>query len=131
MMPFRPILLASLLLALPVSALADPCVAPLPGPSTTFSGVVRYIGDGDSLCVSRSSDPQTWIEVRLGDFSAPELHDAGGARAKAMLKALTYGQYLVCRAGRQSYDRVVARCQLNGAGVGDLLRRNGAVEGGN
>ena len=67
-MPFRPILLASLLLVLPASALADPCVAPLPGPSTTFSGVVRYIGDGDSLCVSRSSDPRTWVEVRLGDL---------------------------------------------------------------
>ena len=123
--------LLSLALVLPAKALADPCVAPLPGPSTTFSGVVRYIGDGDSLCVSRSSDPQTWIEVRLGDFSAPELHDAGGTQAKAMLKALTYGQYLTCRAGRQSYDRVVARCRLNGAGVGDLLRQNGAVEGGN
>jgi endonuclease YncB( thermonuclease family) len=125
------LILASLLLVLPVTALADPCVAPLPSPSTTFSGVVRYVGDGDSLCVSRSSDPHTWIEVRLGDFSAPELREAAGPRAKAMLKALTYGQYLVCRAGRQSYDRVVARCRLNGAGVGDLLRQNGAVEGGN
>lgn len=125
------LILASLLLVLPVPALADPCVAPLPGPATTFSGVVRYIGDGDSLCVSRSSDPHTWIEVRLGDFSAPELREAAGPRAKAMLKALTYGQYLVCRAGRQSYDRVVARCRLNGTGVGDLLRQNGAVEGGN
>ena len=125
------LILASLLLVLPATALADPCVAPLPGPSTTFSGVVRYVGDGDSLCVSGSSDPHTWIEVRLGDFSAPELREAAGPRAKAMLKALTYGQYLVCRAGRQSYDRVVARCRLNGAGVGDLLRQNGAVEGGN
>ncbi|HWW26063.1 MAG TPA: nuclease [Caulobacter sp.] len=130
MMPPR-LILASLLLALPVSALADPCVAPLPRPSTTFSGIVRYIGDGDSLCVSMTSDPRTWIEVRLGDFSAPELREAAGPRAKAMLKALTYGRYLVCRAGRQSYDRVVARCQLDGAGVGDLLRQNGAVEGGN
>lgn len=129
-MPPR-LILASLLLALPVSALADPCVAPLPRPSTTFSGIVRYIGDGDSLCVSMTSDPRTWIEVRLGDFSAPELREAAGPRAKAMLKALTYGRYLVCRAGRQSYDRVVARCQLDGAGVGDLLRQNGAVEGGN
>jgi endonuclease YncB( thermonuclease family) len=130
MMPFR-LVLASLLLVLPVSALADPCVAPLPRPSTTFSGIVRYVGDGDSLCVSMTSDPRTWIEVRLGDFSAPELRESTGPRAKAMLKALTYGQYLVCRAGRQSYDRVVARCRLNGAGVGDLLRQNGAIEGGN
>jgi len=129
-MPSR-LILASLLLALPVSALADPCVAPLPRPSTTFSGIVRYVGDGDSLCVSMTSDPRTWIEVRLGDFSAPELREPAGPQAKAMLKALTYGRYLVCRAGRQSYDRVVARCQLDGAGVGDLLRRNGAVEGGN
>ncbi len=123
--------LLSLALVLPAKALADPCVAPLPSPSTTFGGIVRYVGDGDSLCVSTTSDPHTWIEVRLGDFSAPELREAAGPRAKAMLKALTYGQYLTCRAGRQSYDRVVARCRLNGAGVGDLLRQNGAVEGGN
>jgi micrococcal nuclease len=125
------LMLASLLLVLPVKALADPCVAPLPGPATIFSGPVRYVGDGDSLCVGRTSDPRTWIEVRLGDFSAPELHDPEGPRAKAMLKSLTYGRYLVCQAGRQSYDRVVARCRLNGAGVGDLLRQNGAIEGGN
>jgi endonuclease YncB( thermonuclease family) len=123
--------LLSLALALPVKALADPCVAPLPAASTSFEGIVRYVGDGDSLCVSMTSDPRTWIEVRLGDFSAPELRSAAGPRAKTMLKDLTYGQYLTCRAGRQSYDRVVARCRLNGAGVGDLLRARGGVEGGN
>jgi endonuclease YncB( thermonuclease family) len=123
--------LLSLALVIPAKALADPCAAPLPAASTTLDGIVRYVGDGDSLCVSMTSDPRTWIEVRLGDFSAPELREPAGPRAKAMLKALTYGQHLTCRAGRQSYDRVVARCRLNGAGVGDLLRQRGAVEGGN
>ena len=51
--------------ALPAVAWADPCEGPLPRRAgETFSGQVRYIGDGDSLCVGNSSDPTTWIEVR-------------------------------------------------------------------
>lgn len=74
------------MLALP--ALADPCTGPLPKEGARFSGVVRYVGDGDGLCVGASSDPSTWIEVRLADFYAPELHDPGGAEAKAALARL-------------------------------------------
>jgi hypothetical protein len=39
------------LAAFPSVAHADPCTAPLPARGTVFSGVVRYIGDGDSLCI--------------------------------------------------------------------------------
>jgi endonuclease YncB( thermonuclease family) len=126
-----PLLLALLALAGPINARADPCEAPLPSPPTRFSGPVRYVGDGDSLCVGPTSNPATWIEVRLADFSAPELHDPGGRHAKAMLEALVQRQYLLCRARKHSYDRVVADCTLNGTPVGDLLRARGAVEGGN
>ena len=114
------------MLALP--ALADPCTAPLPKEGARFSGVVRYVGDGDGLCVGASSDPSTWIEVRLADFYAPELHDPGGAEAKAALARLAQNRTAQCVAGRRSYDRVVAHCYVGGRSLGDLLRRAGVRE---
>lgn len=120
----------SFVMLTPAMAHADPCVAPLPSPGASFSGPVRYVGDGDSLCVGPSANPAGWIEVRLADFYAPELHAAGGAQAKATLEALTRGRSLACRAGRRSYDRVVARCTLDGTSIGDLMRRRGVAEGG-
>jgi endonuclease YncB( thermonuclease family) len=109
---------------------ADPCEAPLPAPGAVFSGEVRYIGDGDSLCVGSSRDPAEWIEVRLADFYAPELSESGGDQAKAMLSDLTFGARLRCVADHRSYDRIVARCTLNGESVGSLMRRHGAPQGG-
>lgn len=123
-------ILFGLVLLAPGSALADPCEANLPSPSTHFSGPVRYVGDGDSLCVGPTSDPATWIEVRLADFYAPELHEAGGQAAKAALTAAVRGVRLDCVAGRRSYDRVVAKCAVRGRPLGDVLRSRGGAEGG-
>lgn len=114
----------------PVVAHADPCTGPLPQLGTRFSGVVRYVGDGDSLCVGSGDRPDQWIEVRLGDFNAPELKEPGGERAKRLLAGTTMGRTLTCRAERRSYDRVVATCMLNGRRLGNELRRRGGVEGG-
>lgn len=111
-------------------ALADPCTAPLPAPGTNFSGQVRYVGDGDSLCVGRSSDPSTWIEVRIADFYAPELHSSGGPEAKAALERISMGQTAQCKAGRRSYDRVVAQCYVRDNSIGNLMKKAGIQEGG-
>lgn len=111
-------------------ALADPCKAPLPRSGTTFIGTVRYIGDGDSLCLGPSRDPASWIEVRLADFNAPELHERGGVKAKRLLEAVAMGQPLVCQADHRSYDRIVAHCTLNGRGIGMILHEKGGIEGG-
>ncbi|MFB0872592.1 MULTISPECIES: thermonuclease family protein [unclassified Sphingobium] len=111
-------------------ALADPCEGALPAKGTTFAGVVRYVGDGDGLCVGPAGRPDRWIEVRLADFYAPELHEAGGREAKRRLERLAMGKPLVCRAGRRSYDRVVAACKLGGRPLGMLLRQAGGIEGG-
>lgn len=111
-------------------ALADPCEAALPKPGTTFAGTVRHVGDGDSLCVGPGSDPDTWIEVRVADFYAPELNAPGGRQAKATLERLAKGRRAVCQAQHKSWDRVVARCTINGVSVGDLMRRAGVAEGG-
>jgi micrococcal nuclease len=97
---------------------------------TEFSGVVRYVGDGDGLCIGPKGRPDLWIELRLGDFYAPELHEPGGQDAKRGLERLVLGRALVCRAGRRSYDRVIGYCMLNGRPLGDLLRKQGGPEGG-
>lgn len=132
------LLLALPLLLLPTAALADPCEGRLPSRAgETFSGPVRYIGDGDSLCVGPTADPATWIEVRLSDFDAPELNRPGGRDARDRLSRLVRGRRLDCTAvrGRSGrvivYDRVIAACRLGGRGVGDLLRASGGREGGN
>lgn len=111
-------------------ALADPCEGALPRNGTTFSGVVRYVGDGDGLCIGPAGRPDRWIEIRLADFYAPELRDPGGSDAKRRLMNVAMGKSLVCRAGRRSYDRVVAACTLNGRPLGALLKENGGAEGG-
>jgi len=130
-------ILAGLLTA-PAVARADPCEGPLPARAgETFAGVVRYIGDGDSLCLGSTTDPATWIEVRLADFDAPELHSPTGRADRNRLSGLVRGRVLACVAvrGRNGrvivYDRVIAACRLNGRRVGDLLRQAGGREGGN
>lgn len=131
------LLIASPLLLIPTVAAADPCEGRLPSRAgETFSGVVRYVGDGDGLCIGPSTDPSTWIEVRLSDFDAPELNQTGGRAARERLSGLVRGRVLDCvavqgRSGRViTYDRVIAACRLNGRAVGDLLRASGGQEGG-
>jgi len=117
---------AALLVAAP--ARADPCEGRLPNRiGERFSGVVRYVGDGDSLCVGDARDPATWIEVRLADHDAAELNRPGGRAARERLVALVMGRRLSCeivrgRNGRTtSWDRVIARCRLDGRPLGRLL----------
>ena len=137
----RHLLLASLAvigaICVAAPALADPCEGRLPSrPDECFAGQVRYVGDGDSLCIGRSPDPAEWIEVRLADFDAPELHEPQGEQTKRFLAALVLGHEAVCsarpgRSGRViSYDRVIALCRVDGVPIGTLLRRAGAPEGG-
>ncbi len=128
-----------LLLAMMAStARADPCEA-IPSSGTLppylktgryFQGPVNRVLDGDSLCVALGPSPRDWVEVRLADFYAPELHDAGGADARKALLRLASGRQVLCRAEKRSYDRVVATCWLNGASLGGLLRGAGVGEGG-
>lgn len=83
------VLLPGFLWAAP--ALADPCEGALPARNTGFEGIVRYVGDGDGLCVGPAGRPDRWIGVRLADFYAPELHERGGQDAKRRLERLVLG----------------------------------------
>jgi len=143
-MVFRCFLLALSMLACAGPALADPCKAipdrgPPPAwarPGYSVTGPVRYVGDGDSLCVGPSKDPATWVEIRLADFFAPELAEPGGPAAKGALERLTRGRRVTCTAVRGnggravSYDRLIAVCRLSGVSLGELMRRSGVAEGG-
>lgn len=131
------ILALALFCLTPAIAHADPCEAALPRQAgVVFSGIVRYVGDGDSLCVGPGPDPVTWIEVRLADFDAPELHSPTGRADRDRLSRLVLGRRLDCVAvrGRHGrvivYDRVIARCRVAGRPVGELLRAAGGREGG-
>ncbi len=134
------IILATTLLSLTAATMAraDPCEGRLPTRhGETFAGTVRYVGDGDSLCVGQTSNPDDWIEVRLADFDAPELREREGRRSRDILTRLTRGRQVTCtatrgRSGRVlSYDRVIATCRLGRQRLGDLLRTQRAPEGGN
>lgn len=129
-MRFSVILAAMIACAWASPALADPCEGALPAKGTTFSGVVRYVGDGDGLCVGPADRPDRWIEIRLAEFYAPELNQPGGIAAKRRLERIAMGKVLICRAGRRSYDRVVAACTLGGRPLGSVLRAVGGGEGG-
>lgn len=117
---------------------ADPCRAPLPAQAgMRFSGTVQYEGDGDGLCVGRTANSDEWVEVRLADFDAPELHEPGGTAAKAALERISLHREITCttergRSGRViPFDRVIARCRIGTDSVGDLFRQAGVVAGGN
>jgi micrococcal nuclease len=97
----------------------------------TFAGPVVYVGDGDSLCIATGRTPESWVEVRIADFYAPELRQPGGREAKRVLEGLAMGKHAVCRAQKRSYDRVVANCRIGGVSIGDLMRAQGVAEGGN
>ncbi|KAK0361061.1 hypothetical protein LTR94_024833 [Friedmanniomyces endolithicus] len=89
-------------------AYADPCEGALPARNTSFEGVVRYIGDGDGLCVGPAGRPDRWIEVRLADFYAPELHDRGGLEAKRRLERLLRSRDRILHAAGAAAGRLAA-----------------------
>lgn len=130
-----PVLAATLLAT---SAQADPCKAvPDKGatpshlrPGARFTGLVTYVGDGDSFCVARGITEEDWVEVRLADYYAPELNAPGGSAAKDALRRIVMGKRVGCVAGRRSYDRIVAKCQLDGRDIAVLLRKAGVQQGG-
>jgi endonuclease YncB( thermonuclease family) len=117
---------------------ADPCKAiPDRGPIPSYlhqgarlSGPVIYVGDGDSLCIAVGQGPANWVEIRLADFYAPELHSPAGPAAKAKLKNIAMGRNADCIATHRSYDRMVATCRIDGHSIREMLKASGIVEGG-
>lgn len=134
-----PLIAVLLCLGWAADASADPCKAipdrgDAPGylaQGASFAGPVVYVGDGDSFCVGVGPGRNDWVEVRMADFYAPELSSPDGPAAKRALERIAMGRQVSCVAEHQSYDRIVARCDLDGRSLGDLLRGEGGPEGGN
>jgi len=131
------LVLTASFLVMAAPALADPCTAPVDGykPGQQITGLVRYAGDGDSLCVGPSSDPRSWVEIREARWFAPELHETGGRQAKAVMDRLV-GHRAICTVERghngstRSYDRVIAACAVDGRPIGKIMARAGIAQGG-
>ncbi len=123
----RPISLLAIVFAIffPTAVLADPCKGPAPASGTAIAGTVRYISDGNRICVGASGNPASWTEVRVADFNAPELREPEGEAAKRTLETIALGKEVQCIAGKRSYDRVVARCTIGGTSIGDLMKHAG------
>jgi len=125
------------ILAIATPVVADPCEAPVAGykPGQKITGLVRYAGDGDSLCVGMSSDPSTWVEIREARWFAPELNEPGGRQAKKAMDRLV-GRRAICTVERghngstRSYDRVIAACVVNGQPISRIMARAGVGQGG-
>jgi len=125
-------------LALPGLALADPCGADVTRlrEGQLLTGTVTYVGDGDSICLGSTHDPASWVEIRLENWFAPELHDPGGAEAKALMVSLAQGRPASCviRRGRNgqtySYDRAFATCTVGGQDLAASAQRAGGRQGG-
>jgi hypothetical protein len=43
-----------------------------------------------------ASDPNEWIEVRLGDFDVPELHEPERPRGKSVLARVAFKRFAGC-----------------------------------
>ena len=137
-MRLRLVVFAFGLVAISTAAHADPCKAisddgTMPSylsVGSTFSGKVVHVIDGDSMCIAVGAGHENWVEVRLTDFYAPESSSAGGPAAKAALERIALGKNASCVAGLRTYDRVAARCSIDGQGVGDQMHRAGVKEGG-
>lgn len=109
-------------------ALAFLLVAPMSSAAAVLQGELRVI-DGDTFVLGGQ-------RIRLQGVDAPETHesclDAAGRGwrcgdwATEALRNMLSGAQLVCHdLGERSYNRMVARCDLNGQDLGALLVQEG------
>lgn len=77
------------------------------------------VRDGDTLVVGGTP-------VRLQGLHCPELSEAGGAQAGAVLGRMVASQEVSCTLnGKRTYDRLVGRCYVDGTDVAAALIRGG------
>jgi endonuclease YncB( thermonuclease family) len=82
----------------------------LPSPaqagSSTFSGIVMRVHDGDTISVSRRDHVE---DVQLAGIDSPELRQSFGSRAKQFTERLASGQTVTVRAqGTDDQGRMLA-----------------------
>src|SRR5688572_11059679 len=91
-----PLLTLSAVLAFAGAAEAQECK--LPRARDRFDGVVIRVVDGDTAVVSTATCSA--LHVRLADFDSPERNELGGARATAVLTAISLGRQVECKSAK-------------------------------
>ncbi len=101
------------------------CFAQLNVNAKVLSGVVTYVGDGDTVWieVDRNAKP---LKLRLSGLDAPEICQEWGVQARDALKAKLLKQIVsVDSKARDDYARAVGRIELKGEDIGAWLVKNG------
>lgn len=84
-----------------------------------FLCVVGPIHDGDTFTCKEGP------RVRVWGVDAPELATEAGPASRRALTRLIAGKTLECEKKGRSYDRVVARCFVDGRDVAEEMVRGG------
>jgi micrococcal nuclease len=89
------------------------------------SGVVTYVGDGDTVWVQIGAHDKP-LRVRLQGIDAPEICQAGGVQARDALKSRVMGQSVtVTSSAHDDYGRTVGTLHWQGQDMGRWLVANG------
>jgi micrococcal nuclease len=114
-----------MMLPAPVAGLAivlvfsSPCLAK----SSTFSGKVVGVADGDTITVMR--DHQS-VKIRLDGIDCPEKRQAFGKRAKQFTSKFVFGKTVTVKVvTRDKYRRMVGEVLLDGRSLNQALVRVG------
>ena len=108
-----------------VLGLAVPLLAllPIPGFSSTWSGRVVAIHDGDTLTALRRGRA---VKIRLNAIDAPELDQPHGQQSRKSLSGLCYDrQATVEPIGEDKYERLLARVRCGGLDINSEQLRRG------
>ena len=94
-------------------ACCAPALASSVSSKASWSGVVTYVVDGDTVRV-RPPDGGKPVSIRIDGIDAPEICQAGGTLARDALQRRVLGQRVVVQGKvRDDYGRLVARIVLN------------------
>ncbi|PIB24150.1 hypothetical protein BFP76_02645 [Amylibacter kogurei] len=96
----------------------------IPDPNEQFSGVVKWVSDGDTFLV----DGHDW-PVRVWGIEAPERDTDAGVTSRAYLTDKIKGQVVRCdKVVVDQYRRSVARCYLGDTDIGAMMIAAGQAQ---
>lgn len=92
--------------------------------TTTFTGQVIDVGDGDTITILTQSNEK--IKIRLLGIDCPESVQAHGEKAKQYLSSLVYGKRVRIEPETvDKYGRTVGMVLVNGANINEQIVANG------